>query len=227
MQVRVLSGLPHSGSSSAWLEFSVWNRDAAGSNPAFPTKSCFGWKPRPVLTRLDCEERYLDEVPINAALAQLAGGNWFRTSTVSVRIRGAVPTWGMLKGKLVSLARRLYARSVTAILHHVEVDEESSWAVTPTQRFESAPHPTLASVCYSRFHRREATPFQSNALWPVRKGIRLIRGRQVVRFHSARPTTLSKHCRRCWGLVNLRTGFDSWRELQLVFSSITVNAPLS
>ncbi len=128
---------------------------------------CFGWKPRPVLTRPGCEECYLDEVPINAALAQLAGGDWLRTSTVSVRIRGAVPTRGMLKGKLVSLARKLNARSVTAILHqschrlkvrshgfqscsagfksrwqyHVEVDEESSWVVTPTQRFESAPHP--------------------------------------------------------------------------------------
>ena len=80
----------------------------------------------------------------------------------------------MLKGKLVSFARRLYARSVTAILHqihHVEVDEESGWVVTPTQRFESAPHP--------------------KALWPVRKGVRLIRGRQVVRLHSARPRSLS------------------------------------
>ena len=65
--------------------------------PSRPTY-CFGWKPRPVLTRLDREERYLDEVPINAALAQLAGGDWLRTSTVSVRIRGAVPILGDAQG---------------------------------------------------------------------------------------------------------------------------------
>ncbi len=86
------------GSSSAWSEFSVWNRDAASSNLAFPTKHCFVWKPRPVLTKLDREERYLDEVPIIAALAQLAGGDWLRTSTVSVRIRGAVPIKGDAQG---------------------------------------------------------------------------------------------------------------------------------
>ena len=83
--------------------------------------NCFGWKPRPVLTRPVCEERYLDEVP---------------------------NPWGTLKGKLVSLARRLYARRDTAVLHQIngEVDEESGWAVTPTQWFESTPHPTLKAM---------------------------------------------------------------------------------
>ena len=69
-----------------------------GSSPLVHPKHCFVWKPRPVLTKLDREERYLDEVPINAALAQLAGGNWLRTSTVSVRIRGAVPNLGDAQG---------------------------------------------------------------------------------------------------------------------------------
>ena len=138
-------------------------------------------------------------------------------------------------------------RSPVGVPSNVEVAEAASWAVTPTQRFESAPHPEgmaekLCGGLQPRRHRCESCcplhstaaaqrvstrqaasackavicavagylgvtqPGQSSCLgrrvplvriqpsrpiqkapWLVRKSVRLIRGRQVVRLHPARP----------------------------------------
>lgn len=41
-------------------------------------------------------------------------------------------------------------RSPVGVPDNVEVAEEASWVVTPTQRFESAPHPTMRSWEYTQ-----------------------------------------------------------------------------
>ena len=138
-------------------------------------------------------------------------------------------------------------RSPVGVPDNVEVAEAASWAVTPTQRFESAPHPEgmaeqtcgglqprthrCKSCCPLHLNRcgaagqhsqgnagcrsghsyrrqnsggnsawSESLPWKQGAVgsnptlqtnskapWLNGKGIRLIRGRQVVRLHPARP----------------------------------------
>ena len=66
-------------------------------------------------------------------------------------------------------------RSPVGVPNNVEVAEEASWVVTPTQRFESAPHPEgmaekTCSGLQPRVHRCESCcPLQiseSSSVWP-------------------------------------------------------------
>ena len=86
-------------------------------NPVEPPNYCPGAGHRKSLQDIPAE--FESQTDNQSSRSPIGRGGRLRPYSVLVRIQPGVPIRGMLKGKRLSLARRVSARSVTAILHQL------------------------------------------------------------------------------------------------------------